>query len=349
MAPRSLFIDGLKVLASQLIVLHHIVLYSPMAERLAPGWPGIAGFVRGEARYVVQVFLVIGGYLAAQGLARAQAPLPQLLWTRYLRLAPMLAVALLAVLAASAMLPPGRWPDWVTPWPTPGQFVAHLLLLQDVLGLPSLSAGAWYVAIDFQLHALLAVLVVLLPRAAGRPPWQGALPWAVAAMALLSLAWFSRDSALDMWAPYFFGAYGLGVLAAWAGRSRRLAGLFGLVCLLGLADAALASRPRVALACLTALALAVLAQRRSPAPGRGTRTLAYWSDASYGVFLIHYAVIVASTAVWLRLGLHGTASAWGLLLGCWAGSLAAGALLQRWVGAPLAHSGWAALRRVSER
>jgi len=349
MAPRSLLIDGLKVLASQLIVLHHIVLYAPMADVVASAWPAAAGLLIDEARYAVQVFLVIGGYLAAQGLARSQTSLPRLLWARYLRLVPMLAVALLAVLAASAMLPSGRWPDWVTPWPTPGQFVAHLLLLQDVLGLPSLSAGAWYVAIDFQLYALLAIAAALLQRAGRLPPWKGPLPWAVAAMALASLARFNRDSALDMWAPYFFGAYGLGVLAAWARRSRALALLFGLVCLLGLADAALTSRPRVALACLSALALAALAHRVSAAPGLATRALAYWSDASYGVFLIHYAVIVATTALWLRLGLQGTVAAWGLLLGCWAASLAAGALLQRGVGAPLARRPGAGLRRISER
>ena len=348
MSQRSVLIDGLKVVASQLIVLHHIVLYAPMAQALAPGWPATARFLGGEARYVVQLFLVIGGYLAAQGLARPQAPLPRLLWARYLRLVPMLAVALLAVLAASALLPAGRWPDWVSPWPTLGQFAAHLLLLQDVLGIPSLSAGAWYVAIDFQLYALLAVAAARLPRAGGQPPWQGALPWAVAALALASLAWFNRDSALDMWGLYFFNAYGLGVLAAWAGRSRALAGLFALLCALHLADAVLAARPRAGLAALTALALVLWAGRGS-LQGPLQRWLAYWSDASYGVFLIHYAVIVAATALWLRLGLQGTAAAWALLLGCWAASLAAGALLQRRVGAPLARQPWAGPGRVSVR
>ena len=32
MAPRSLLIDGLRILAAQLIVLHHIVMYAPMAD-----------------------------------------------------------------------------------------------------------------------------------------------------------------------------------------------------------------------------------------------------------------------------------------------------------------------------
>ena len=357
MAQRSLLIDGLKVLASQLIVLHHIVWYAPMAERVVPAWPAVANFLADEARYAVQIFLVVGGFLAAQGLTRRVDSLPCALLARYLRLAPMLAVALCAVLLASALLPPGRWPDWVTPWPTAGAFVAHLLLLQDVLGIPSLSAGVWYVAIDFQLYALLAIGATLLHRRAERPVWRTPLPWAVAALTLAALWGFNRDAALDAWAPYFFGAYGLGALAAWAGRSRTLAGLFGLVCLAQLVDIWTEPRPRVLLACLTAIALATLASRPS-ARGRASRALAYWSDASYGVFLIHYAVIVATTALWLRFGPGGTAAALSLLAATWAASLAAGAGLQRWVGAlpfsraarrPDAGPGPSAPRRCRDR
>jgi peptidoglycan/LPS O-acetylase OafA/YrhL len=185
-APRSLLVDGLKILAAQLIVLHHIVLYAPMADLLSPAWPSAAAFLVDEARFVVQIFLVIGGFLAAQGLARRRHSLPRSLLARYLRLVPMLAVALLAVLAASALLPRGGWPDWVTPWPTVGAFVAHLLLLQDLLHLPSLSAGAWYVSIDFQLYALLAIGATAWHRSDVRPVWGTALPWAVALLAVAS-------------------------------------------------------------------------------------------------------------------------------------------------------------------
>lgn len=340
MAPRSLLIDGLKVLASQLIVLHHIVLYAPMADVLA-AWPWLQGFLAGEARYMVQVFLVIGGFLAAQGLARQQAGLGRLLWSRYLRLVPMLALALLAVLGASALLPAGRWPDWVTPWPTPGQFIAHLLLLQDVLGIPSLSAGVWYVAIDFQLYALLALGTVLCRRP-GRPIWQGPLPWAVAGLALASLALFNRDAALDVWGLYFFAAYGLGALAAWAGHSRPATGLFAGLGLLMLAAALFDGRPRLGLTALTALLLWAMSRPAVPVAGMASKgRLAHWlarrSDASYALFLIHYAVIVATTALWLRWGPGGKAAAWAMLLICWAGAGAAGGLLQSVASGPLAR------------
>jgi hypothetical protein len=48
-------------------------------------------------------------------------------------------------------------------------------------------------------------------------------------------------------------------------------------------------------------------------------------------------VIVAATALWLRLGLAGSAASWAMLLGCWAAAVAAGGLLQRLAGGPLAR------------
>ena len=38
---RSALIDSVKALTSQLIVLHHLALYSPMADWLTEAWPRI--------------------------------------------------------------------------------------------------------------------------------------------------------------------------------------------------------------------------------------------------------------------------------------------------------------------
>jgi hypothetical protein len=46
--------------------------------------------------------------------------------------------------------------------PDLGQLLAHVLLLHDLLDQEALSAGVWYVAIDFQLFAL-AILLLWLP------------------------------------------------------------------------------------------------------------------------------------------------------------------------------------------
>ena len=157
MSQRSVLIDGLKVVASQLIVLHHIVLYAPMAGVLAPAWPATAAFLGGEAR------LRGAGLPGDRRLPRGRRSVA----------AAYGAAAVCCGPATCGWCPcwpwhcwrcwwparccrAGGWPDWVTPWPSLWDFVAHLLLLQDVLHIPSLSAGAWYVSIDFQLYALLA-------------------------------------------------------------------------------------------------------------------------------------------------------------------------------------------------
>jgi len=103
------------------------------------------------------------------------------------------------------------------------QLLAHLFLLQDIVGADALSAGVWYVAIDFQLFALFALVQSLSRRRA---------IVACATLATLSLFWLNRIPALDVWAPYFFATYGMGALACWfqAGAAQRMgcvAGCFG--------------------------------------------------------------------------------------------------------------------------
>lgn len=326
---RSMLVDALKVVCCQLIVLHHFALYGPIGEHAARALPATLDFLLDQARLAVQVFLVIGGFLAASSLSARRRGAKSAIWGRYLRLAPLLAVSLVMVLAATAALPGSTIPEWVTPWPSLFDIAAHLLLLQDIVGVPSLSAGAWYVSIDFQLFALLALLVSL-QRNDVRPVWNGAAPWVVAAAALASLWFFNRQPALEAWAPYFLSSYGLGVLAAWAGYSARCQGLFLLVFSLHLADGLLDPRPRLFLALATALAL-WLAAGLGRRPGHQRRWLAFWSDAAYAVFVSHYAVIVGLTAWWAR----GTPpDSWPapvpLLLG-WALCLTLGAALHRWV------------------
>ena len=50
------------------------------------------------------------------------------------------------------------------------QLLAHALLLQDLLDQEALSAGVWYVAIDFQLFALAVTLLWLSGRIERRCP-----------------------------------------------------------------------------------------------------------------------------------------------------------------------------------
>lgn len=326
---RSLLIDSTKALASQLIVLHHLALYSPMADTLAGAWPRLLELIEEHGRLAVQPFLVMGGFLAARSLQAVAGHSPgRLILQRYLRLAPALAIALLLVVGATWCLGPHlAGQDWVSPPPTWRELLAHLLLLQDVLGIPALSAGVWYVAIDFQLYALLAALAWACGRG-GQGLADSAAPMIVALGAAASLLVFNRDSDWDEWAPYFLSAYGLGVLAAWAQASaharRWWLALMALLLLDGLAE----PRVRPLLAMATALALYGASHLRWRPGSTAGAVLGLLSRWSYGVFVAHFAAIVLVSGLWLQWGGQGlgaalAATAVACLLG-----LALGALIE---------------------
>ncbi|MEI7463918.1 MAG: acyltransferase, partial [Burkholderiales bacterium] len=254
-------IDLLKVVASQLIVLHHLAFYGPMADHAAPLMPSVIDWLADPARMVVQVFLVVGGYLAALSLApdgRVHTPIQvgSRLFERYLRLALPLALAVLLAIVAAEVARNWMEHPSVPAAPTPMQFLAHLLLLQDVIGEEALSAGVWYVAIDLQLYAALVLWLALVAALLkGSQRIRHVLPWGVV-MAVAWSAWYvNRDSTWDVFAPYFFAAHGLGVLAAWARGSQAARMAFALAVLSALVGLWLEWRGRLALAAALAVLL----------------------------------------------------------------------------------------------
>ena len=344
---RSLVIDGIKLLASQLIVLHHLSLYAPMADALADEWPALVRFIREHGRLAVQPFLVIGGYLAAQALGKRSrfAPVP-LVWQRYVRLAPPLLVALLLVVLSTVLFRDALAQEtWLSPLPTLVQFVAQMFFLQDVLGIPSISAGAWYVAIDLQLFALFVLFAHANARLTGRPLAQSPVPAVVAAATVASIHFFSRSAALDAWAIYFLSAYGLGALVAWsqlepANRPWLALAVFSLA-----VDWATDPRVRPPIALATAATLLVLSHRpwhAVKAPLR--RLVGLGSDISYSVFVCHFAVIIVASGLWMRLELDGLGWATAFTLMAWLASLAVGAAVH-----VLLDRAWSMKQRVALR
>lgn len=305
-------ISLLKAGAAMLILWHHFALYGPLSEVAAPILGRLGDWLVAYGRLAVQVFLVMGGFLAARSLLDASPPrqprdLPALWLRRYLRLLRPYAIALLAAILA-AELARTLIAHPTVPEPPGGlQVLAHLLLLHDIVGQDALSAGVWYVAIDFQLYVLLSLFVVMGRRAAFGFS---------AALALASLFWLNLQSGLDIWGVYFFGAYGLGVLVAMAGhRSRHAAFVLALAAVLLLA-LWLEWRSRIAVAACVALLLALAHGRHLPdwlAPG----WIEWLARNSYAIFLLHYPVLLlvgsivhrlAPTSAWASLG--------GLILAC---------------------------------
>jgi peptidoglycan/LPS O-acetylase OafA/YrhL len=329
------FVDLLKAVAAQLIVLHHLAFYGPLSDSAAELLPQLIDWLSQHARIAVQVFLVVGGFLAARGLAPdgclpARVKPLQIIGRRYWRLVLPYAVAMVLAVLGAALARHWMVHDSIPAAPHVAQFVAHLLLLHNLLDYEALSAGVWYVAIDFQLFTLFVLLLWL----ARRQPWLGMS--AVAGLALASLFYFNLDSDWDVWALYFFGSYGLGALAWWlscSGRlqwdGRTLAGV--LLVLLGCLALAVEFRIRIAVALIVAFMLA---------QSRMTHVLENWphqaeigwlARISYSVFLVHFPVCLVVNAFFMRfldpdpwMSLLGMGVAWGL-------SLVAGAAFYRWV------------------
>jgi peptidoglycan/LPS O-acetylase OafA/YrhL len=333
MRTRSTLIDTLKILASQLIIWHHLSAYSPMAHLLEETWPSLFGLLFDVGRMVVQCFLVISGFLAAQATLKGrERSLLQSIWSRYLRLAPQFAVALLLLLWVMAGVKSFYHPEWVSNMPTLWEFAAHVLMLQGVEGVPALSAGAWYVAIDFQLSVSFALLMWLLAREASGGP-RPVVVISVAALTAASWWGFNRVASLDVWALYFWGAYGLGVLAGWRRASAWAQALLALLLMVMVLDAILDFRARPVLAALTAVALAFWSER-DVLPSRLRPAWRILSDATYPVFLVHFAVILCFSALWSVSNLQSNAWAWCFLLITWAASVSVGIAFNQWVKVP---------------
>ena len=326
-----------------------------MSDVVATAWPGVVDWLYDHGRLAVQFFLVCAGFLTAGSLARYEsltlAEALKLAWQRYLRLAiPLLAALSFTVLVSEWVRPDfahaslSAPPDW-------GQALAHIALLQHVLELEALSAGIWYVAIDLQLYAMALLCLVALkawPRALTSNPGvdrSDARRWVMwLGLVCASLWWWNLDTDLDDWGVYFWGSYGLGLLA-W--EARRFTGsgasegqvrgwiVGALMLLVGGVSWWLEPRARIALAwSLAALLMAVPEAwlwGQALGASRWRSALEWLSGVSYSVFLIHFGVSLAVSAFVTH---HWPDALWANALGimaCVLLSLLLGGLLCRWV------------------
>jgi hypothetical protein len=93
------------------------------------------------------------------------------------------------------------------------------------------------VAIDFQLYVLMVAALWVGGIVEGKRPLAWLMPLAAAFGITLSLLYFNLDADWDNWAPYFFGSYGLGLMAWWASEPRRKPGIAVLLMMMALLPA----------------------------------------------------------------------------------------------------------------
>lgn len=301
-----------------------------MADTMTLVWPHLMEWLYRYARLAVQVFLVVGGYLAAQSVLHKPIQNPLIsIAKRYLRLVPFYVFALALISLAVAASRSTIHADWLPNEPTIWQFLAHALLLQDMLGFEALSSGAWYVAIDFQLYALLILLCYVLQSKSNQR-----LSITVALLCVASMWQFNRVDELDIWAIYFFAAYGLGVLAAWAKRSAFETQVFWLTALLAAGALWVEYRTRLSLALLTAVWL-VIKPKGVVHWTPFKRVVHRLSNSAYVLFLTHFGVIVLFSDMWNKSHFYDPNMALALTIFAWLCSVGVGLFLHEKAEVPI--------------
>ncbi len=340
-------IDSLKAFAALLIILHHLSSYGQIAQDARAVLPDIMTWLFEYGRYAVQIFLVMAGYLAAQSLTRyanikfSANGLLKVILNRYLRLFAPYTAALILTIACAYIARFWVSDEFVGESETLSQFLAHLFFIQGILGLDSISAGAWYIAIDWQLYSVLAILLISFPG-------YQAMIWVISVLAVASLLFFNRSGLYEAYFIYFIGAYSLGVLA-YLGKCfdsqsiNRLAKialfLIGLIIVIS-------SFQQIWLRNFLAwfVAIALLLWGNKPYPliegGEDSPTLkiiAWMSQRSYCAFLIHFALILLANTLYIATGLYAHESgalAIALMLGVVGCSTIAANYLYRWIEVP---------------
>ena len=322
---RFAFLDLLRAFAAQMIVWHHLAYYGPLSDFAHTIAAGPIDWLYEYGRFAVQVFFVLGGYCLALGRLKRRPPAGlrdagRLIVDRYLRIGlPYLLALGLAIIANEIAAVYMQHPS-ISPRPTPGQLLAHVVLIHKVLGYESLSAGIWYVAIDLQLIALVGLVYALGARLSSQ---RGSLiaRWTLLGLGLLSAVFWNRVPRLDCFAIYFLASYVLGMAVAWVKHGDLSRPAFWAY--VGATALALHVdfRGRLVVVIMTAAILAVaqgqgwLTRLSSPGP---LRSLA---DMSYSLFLVHFPTCLLVNAWWSShlppdpwLSMVGMLVAWGLSL-----------------------------------
>ena len=293
-------IDALKGLGCLAIVLHHLAFYGPMSEVVGQAWPAVIDWLVNYARLAVQMFFVLAGYLVAQRLAPDGRPHERtsirMIVERYKRLVTPFLFAIAVATLITALVRPWFDHESLSNKPTVLQMIAHLFLLHDILGFQALSAGVWYVAIDFQLFTVSVVLTLLLRK--GPPRWRTAFPVLIVALSALSLWLINRFSDFENFAPYFFGAYGMGMLAWWSTRSAVGGIALATIAALGAIALWIDFRNPIAVALATALIVSVSGQKGWLEGWPREGALTWLGQRSYSIFLIHYGILIGFNAAW---------------------------------------------------
>jgi peptidoglycan/LPS O-acetylase OafA/YrhL len=206
------------------------------------------------------------------------------------------------------------------------------------LGYESISAGVWYVAIDWQLFTALVVIYAVFQR-------QMVRIGIISILIVASLLYFNRYASFENSFIYFIGPYGLGILAYWASSvnaiKANLPWMSAKKVLLAIALIVLVSALhsvwlRNYLALGIAFLLLYAGNRPYPHPQSRLANAMQWASArAYCAFLIHFAFILLANTALLALHVESPAIGLGFIALVSVLSWVAAGYLYRWVELPI--------------
>ncbi|HEY2826561.1 MAG TPA: acyltransferase [Pirellulales bacterium] len=305
---RVLMIDGLRGIAAMAIAWHHFAQYWPLSDSAQPVLTDLLTLVHDYAR-VAQVFFVIGGFVMARSMSRRRwtgSEVGRFVLYRYCRLGlPYLAVIGLAIGACAVGR--GYLPEeLVGAPPTLPQVLAHAVFLQDILGYGSLSAGLWFVCINFQLGLMYALILWMRDTVSGHQGakcsrWRRDASLAMGfVLSATSLFYFNLNERWSIWCVYFFAEFFLGVLAQLALQNATTRKWFGWYVLLMATGIAFQWRWRLVTSLGVGLLLYFSERLEVRQQWSTSGIISRLGRISYSLFLIHFPVFIIVASIWLR-------------------------------------------------
>jgi peptidoglycan/LPS O-acetylase OafA/YrhL len=342
---RMLLLDALRALAATIITWHHFSWYGPLSDYADPLIGSAISILANYGR-VTQVFFVIAGYVMARsmtGRTWGGSQVGRYVCQRYVRLGlPYLVAVALAIGACT--LGRGWLPsEVVDPPPTIGLILAHVFLVQKILGYDSFAAGQWFVCVIFQLSIVFAVMLFLRDRWTAWFPGSGRQRATVLMLiagwilATSSLFYFNVGDTWENWYIYFFPQFFLGVLVYYGLQNRRAETALWLYLLLVVAALTYSFRWPLVNALITGLILIGATKWGIMEKWPKSRLVGYLGRTSYSLFLIHFIVLVVVATVWVRLGWTEPAAALAGLVVAYILSLATSFVFYHLVEVPADH------------